>query len=215
MKDFTTKQICILIGIVAIMIITIGAYVYKTMDKDNDEIYISDNETMENEFNGNSEEGEHSEDKILVHVTGCVKDSGIVILNSGDRIIDAIETAGGETEDADLNKLNLAYILQDGEKLYVPSIYDNSEEEYITQENGDNIITQGAGNMSESKSEIININTATKEELMTLQGIGEATASKIVEYRKSNGNFDKIEDIKNVPGIGDAKFQNIKDKIKV
>jgi len=215
MKDFTVKQICILIVIIAIMVITIGAYIYKTMNKNDENIYINDNIRTLNEISDEDIESEYKDDKILVHVIGCVKDTGIVILNSGDRIIDAIEAAGGETEEADLNKLNLAYVLNDGEKLYVPSIYDTDKQEYITQENGDNIVTEGAGNMEKNNSEIININTATKEELMNLQGIGEATANKIVEYRKSNGDFNTIEDIKNVPGIGDAKFQNIKDKIRV
>lgn len=211
MKNFNIKQIGIFIIIIVIVIITIAAYVYKTVNNQNDDvIYNDDNEDI-------SDSKEYKDEKIQIHITGSVKYTGIVILNSGDRIIDAIEAAGGEAEGADLNKLNLAYILKDGDKLYVPSIYDTEEKEYITQENGDNVIIEGAGNMSKEKTngDIININTATKEELMELQGIGESTANKIIEYRKSNGDFKKIEDIKNVPGIGDSKFQNIKEKIKV
>lgn len=202
-------------GIGLIVIITIGAYILKTMNKGDKDIFLSENEILNSVENGGTDNEE--ENKILIHITGSVKAEGVVILNSGDRIIDAIEAAGGEKEDADLSKLNLAYILQDGEKLYVPSINDTEEKVYVTAENGENVITEGAGNTDkvDGKKETVNINTATKEELMTLPGVGESTAIKIIDYRKSNGKFQKIEDIKNVPGIGDSKFQNMKEKLSV
>lgn len=202
-------------GIGLIVIITIGAYILKTMNKGDKDIFLSENEILNSVENGGTDNEE--ENKILIHITGSVKAEGVVILNSGDRIIDAIEAAGGEKEDADLSKLNLAYILQDGEKLYVPSINDTEEKVYVTAENGENVIIEGAGNTDkvDGKKETVNINTATKEELMTLPGVGESTAIKIIDYRKSNGKFQKIEDIKNVPGIGDSKFQNMKEKLSV
>lgn len=202
-------------GIGLIVIITIGAYILKTMNKGDKDIFLSENEILNSVENGGTDNEE--ENKILIHITGNVKAEGVVILNSGDRIIDAIEAAGGEKEDADLSKLNLAYILQDGEKLYVPSINDTEEKVYVTAENGENVITEGAGNTDkvDGKKETVNINTATKEELMTLPGVGESTAIKIIDYRKSNGKFQKIEDIKNVPGIGDSKFQTMKEKLSV
>ena len=131
-------------GIGLIVIITIGAYILKTMNKEDKDIFLSENEILNSVENGGTDNEE--ENKILIHITGSVKAEGVVILNSGDRIIDAIEAAGGEKEDADLSKLNLAYILQDGEKLYVPSINDTEEKEYVTAENGENVITEGAGN---------------------------------------------------------------------
>lgn len=202
-------------GIGLIVIITIGAYILKTMNKEDKDIFLSENEILNSVENGGTDNEE--ENKILIHITGSVKAEGVVILNSGDRIIDAIEAAGGEKEDADLSKLNLAYILQDGEKLYVPSINDTEEKVYVTAENGENVITEGAGNTDkvDGKKETVNINTATKEELMTLPGVGESTAIKIIDYRKSNGKFQKIEDIKSVPGIGDSKFQTMKEKLSV
>lgn len=202
-------------GIGLIVIITIGAYILKTMNKEDKDIFLSENEILNSVENGGTDNEE--ENKILIHITGSVKAEGVVILNSGDRIIDAIEAAGGEKEDADLSKLNLAYILQDGEKLYVPSINDTEEKVYVTAENGENVITEGAGNTDkvDGNKETVNINTATKEELMTLPGVGESTAIKIIDYRKSNGKFQKIEDIKSVPGIGDSKFQNMKEKLSV
>ncbi len=202
-------------GIGLIVIITIGAYILKTMNKEDKDIFLSENEILNSVENGGTDNEE--ENKILIHITGSVKAEGVVILNSGDRVIDAIEAAGGEKEDADLSKLNLAYILQDGEKLYVPSINDTEEKVYVTAENGENVITEGAGNTDkvDGKKETVNINTATKEELMTLPGVGESTAIKIIDYRKSNGKFQKIEDIKSVPGIGDSKFQTMKEKLSV
>lgn len=202
-------------GIGLIVIITIGAYILKTMNKGDKDIFLSENEILNSVESGGTDNEE--ENKILIHITGSVKAEGVVILNSGDRIIDAIEAAGGEKEDADLSKLNLAYILQDGEKLYVPSINDTEEKVYVTAKNGENVIIEGAGNTDkvDGKKETVNINTATKEELMTLPGVGESTAIKIIDYRKSNGKFQKIEDIKNVPGIGDSKFQNMKEKLSV
>ena len=137
-------------------------------------------------------------------ITGAINNPGVVVLEEGARIVDALEAAGGETEEADVNRLNLAYVLEDGEKLYIPS-KNEEEQEYITQ---------GKDNMSEGQSKI-NINSAQIEELITLPGVGEATANKIIEYRKENGKFQKIEDLKNVPGIGDSKYENIKMLIKV
>ena len=171
---------------------------------------------VEDLYNESTEEIQKSNNTIVVHIIGEVKNKGVVILKEGDRIVDAIEAAGGETENADLNKLNLAYILQDGEKLYVPSIYEeDNEQEYITKESGENTIIKGDGNMEQEKGKMININTGDIEDLTTLPGIGESTAKKIITYREENGKFEKIEDIKNVPGIGNAKFENIKNQIIV
>lgn len=150
----------------------------------------------------------------MIHVTGCVKTQGIVSLKSSSRIIDAINAAGGFTSDADTDKLNLAYILQDGEKLYVPSKNETVNKDYVSSEGGNNIVSNNFTN-SDSKSNIININTATKEQLESLTGIGESTANKIIKYRQEKGKFKTISDIKNVPGIGNAKFEIIKDKITV
>lgn len=193
----------LIIAIVAIIIFgTIGLYFYKNILNENDEEYIDEiDETIENTESYKEDE---VEEKIMIHITGCVKKQGIVILKPGERIIDAIEIAGGATEEADLNKINLAYELQDGEKIYIPSKEDEEEKSYISS----NLNT-------ESKNEKVNINKATKEQLQSLSGIGESTANKIIQYRKENGNFNSIDDLKNVPGIGDAKFEVIKDSITV
>ena len=144
----------------------------------------------------------------MVHIVGEVKKQGIVEIKEGARIADVIKKAGGETEEADLSKINLAYPVEDGEKIYIPNKNDKEDLEYITEGIGNEKVY----NNEESK---ININKASQVELETLPGIGPSTALKIIEYREENGKFEQIEDIKNVSGIGDAKFENIKESICV
>lgn len=148
------------------------------------------------------------DEEIIVHITGEVANEGIIKIKKDSRLADVIEEAGGTTEEADLSKVNLAYQIKDGQKIYIPNINDKEIQEYITEEAGDSIIIE----QKESKSKV-NINTATQTELETLSGIGPSTALKIINYREENGKFKKIEDIKNVPGIGESKFENIKEEI--
>ena len=143
-------------------------------------------------------------------ITGEVKKEGVIHLNKGDRIIDAIKKAGGETKQADLSQVNLAYELQDGQKIYIPNKNEKISE-YIVGGNGNTNI-----NSINSKEETkVNINTANQSELDSLPGIGPATAQKIIEYRNQNGNFKKIEDLQNVKGIGQAKYEEIRNNIEV
>ena len=140
--------------------------------------------------------------KIIIHITGEVKYPGVVELPENSRIVDAIEAAGGESENANLNELNLAYILSDGEKIYIPNKYEDNI----------NVLKQN----EEIKNQIIgkiNINKASKSELMTLPGIGDSTANKIIEYREKQGRYSTIEELKNVPGIGDSKLLKLKELI--
>lgn len=170
------------------------------------------------------------EDKIFVYVTGEVNNSGVVILKQGSRITDAINAAGGTTSKANISKINLVFVLEDGMKLNIPNDNDlksNPDFEYITVGSGDgivnsNIMTSSKNNLSESskngyssKIDIVNINTATQTELETLPGIGPSLALKIISYRNENGKFSNIDDIKNVSGIGESKFNDIKNYIVV
>lgn len=153
-------------------------------------------------------------EEMCIHIVGEVINQGIVILNEGDRIIDAIEQAGGITENADISKINLAFELSDGQKVYVPNKNDIQNVEYVTNESGENIILEnGKGSVREEKK--ININTATQTQLELLTGIGPSTAAKIIQYREKNGKFRSIEDIKNISGIGESKFDLIKNSITI
>ena len=135
----------------------------------------------------------------------------------GSRIEDAIESAGGLTENADITKVNLAYVVEDGTKIKIPSASeeDIGDEDIIDSKSGDNIIIEENAVPSNNSPQTININKATEKEFETLPGIGPSLASKIIEYRNQNGKFESIEDIKNVNGIGDNKYEKIKDLITV
>lgn len=193
------KNKLVIIGIIILMIVVILLYAFSLKEQNT-------NNYQELEINENKIENdsEIKKEKIKVHIAGSVVNEGIIELEEGDRIADAIKEAGGTTADANLNKINLAYKLQDGQKIYIPN--QNEEDE---QNDNEDIIT----NINETNK--ININTATQTELEALPGIGPSTAIKIINYRNTNGKFKKIEDIKNVPGIGEAKFQNIEEQITV
>lgn len=199
----------IILGIIIVIIIIVIGYYYINSTK---EVYTSQNIESIVEENNEIEEEETVNETIVVHITGAVNKNGVMQVEEGARINDVIEVAGGITEDADLTDVNLAYIVQDGQKIYIPSIDDKEIiEEIITEEAGENVIEDEYY----EEETIVNINTAGVGELITLPGIGESTAAKIVEYRKTNGKFKTIEDIKNVSGIGDAKFNTIKEFITV
>lgn len=201
LKDTDIKVKALIVVMVIIVITTIGLYIYKTSKE---EEYMYYEESIEaNEIT--NEENVIQEETITVHITGEIKYPGVVVLKNGDRIVDAIEAAGGETENADLDRVNLAYVLNDGDKIYIP----NKNEE---EEKGNIITTENE--IGQEKKITININTATLEELIKLPGIGEATANKIIEYRKQNGKFQNIEELKNVPGIGNSKYETLKEMIR-
>lgn len=166
--------------------------------------------------NNNQELLEEIDNNICVHISGAVRNSGIVILDGRARIIDAIEAAGGLTEKADISGVNLAYEIADGIKIYIPSINGIKDDsiEYISNNSGENIVEETIIN-KDSSGKKVNINTAEKSELEKLTGIGPSIAEKIVNYRKTNGKFKTIDDIKNVTGIGNSKFEAIKNQIHV
>lgn len=143
-----------------------------------------------------------SSEIIMVDVSGAVKEPKVVQLNEGSRVADAIEAAGGLTDNADTVMINQAAFLTDGEKIYVP-------------EEGEDVTGIEFGSGTGRTSSKIDINTATSEELQTLSGIGPATAEKILQYRSDVGYFKSIEEIKNVNGIGDKTFDELKEYIKV
>ena len=218
MQNINLKnKIIIAVGVI-IIAITVGIYFYKTT-KDNSEIEIAeDNFATNTAVENNNEIVEEENNTIVVHITGEVNYPGVVVLKEGARVVDAIEAGGGETDEADLSSLNLAYMLSDGEKIYVPNKEEisqkNLEREYITSAKDDSEQSEN-GAKSTGTNFKININTAKQEELTQITGIGESTAKKIIEYRTQNGKFKSIEDIKNIPGIGDSKFNAMKEEITV
>lgn len=151
---------------------------------------------------------------IAVDVTGAVPRPGLYKFPEGSRVQDAIDAAGGLLAEADPTSLNLAARLEDGQQLAIP--YKGGAAP--TQGPAFSFSAPGAiptSSNSESTGDLVNINTATAEELDTLPGIGPTTAQKIIAYRDLNGPFARIEDIVNVPGIGPSTFDEIKSLITV
>ena len=148
------------------------------------------------------------ETEIYVHVCGCVKKPGVYSLHFGARTQEAINAAGGFSEKANQTAWNLAEVLQDGMQIYVPS--KDEAKEALNEEQ-----SLGKDLSASQKEDTVNINTASKEELMTLPGIGESRADAVIACREEKGSFTSIEGIKDAAGIGDGIFNRIKDLITV
>lgn len=145
---------------------------------------------------------------VTVYVSGAVVNTAVYELSPGSLIEDAIEAAGGFITTSDIDAINLAQPLTDGMQIYVPTQAETSS--------GTTLPTNSSGAPNSSSTDgLININTANVEELDSLPGIGPSTAQKIIEHRETNGPFAAIEAIMDVPGIGDAKFNEIKNLITV
>lgn len=140
--------------------------------------------------------------QVCVHVCGSVNHPGVYYLEEGARIHEAVELAGGMTEDAAGDVINLAEVISDGEKIYIPSLEE---------------LAAGytAADPEAEDDGLVNINTATLDELKKLPGIGDIKAEAIIAYREETGTFSSIEDIMNVSGIKDSSYEQIKDYIKV
>ncbi len=137
---------------------------------------------------------------IYVQVSGAVVNPGVYELPPGSRVFAAIDAAGGLSDSADDSNINLATQLEDGQKIHVLT-----SEELLQEQAAQKEIEDG----------LININTASANELMTLSGIGQAKAEQIIAYRNEHGSFSSIDDIKNVSGIGDGIFKRINSQIKI
>ncbi len=209
-----------IISIALVIALIIGFIIYMVINNQNDneinfEELVANQNNEENEQESETNENntqEETKKEIVVHITGEVKKEGVVYLEEGSRVVDAIKKAGGETKEADLSQVNLAYVLQDGQKIYIPN--KNEKISAYTSENmGENIEQNNTTTKKEGAK--VNINTAGVEELDQLPGIGPAIAQRIIDYRNEHGEFKKVEDIQEVKGIGDAKYSEIKDSITV
>ena len=212
MQKINKKIIFIIIIISGIIY---GVFNYFTQNKNKENLENISQDIIINNQTENTTEENNNQEKIVIHITGAICNEGIYELEENSRIVDAVKMAGGLKEEADLKQINLAYVLEDGMKINIPSKNDNSNENI---NNTENYITKeklnSSNNTNSAKTSKININSATQTELETLPGIGPSTALKIINYRKEKGKFNKIEDIKNVNGIGESKFNKIKEFIK-
>lgn len=148
---------------------------------------------------------------LIVEIKGEVKKPDVYTLNKGSIIKDLIDIAGGLTENSDISKINRADELQNHQLIVIPNINDKDKEVEVVQ-GGD---TNNVESNSSQASNKVNINTADLNGLKTINGIGDSKAQSIITHREKNGKFKTIDDIKNVTGIGEKIFENIKDKIEV
>ncbi|MEE1085591.1 MAG: ComEA family DNA-binding protein [Schaedlerella sp.] len=153
------------------------------------------------------EKQEDSKEKICVYVCGAVKTPGVYELENGARIHEAIAYAGGLKPEADENYVNQAQLLEDGVQIYIPTEEETKENSFSAE-----VSASSSGITEDGK---VDLNLATKEDLMTLDGIGESRAESILAYRQNNGVFQCIEDLMKVDGIKEGVFQKIKDSITV
>ena len=210
------------VGIVVVIIIvaTIGIFFSKNLDIDENVNVVSESEQekiqhVENNNDKLEEEKESNKNnkkvdqnivkEVTIFISGEVNEPGVVTINSDKRLADAVNKLGGFTQDADLNKINLAMKIEDEKHYIIPKIGENIE----TSNDDNNLDIKGEEN------NLVNINEADIKELDSLPGVGEATATKIINHREENGKFKAIEEIKNVNGIGDKKYENIKDMITI
>lgn len=208
-KIFNTKTLIILIGGILLLF---GLIIYSLKNEKELSNDIVSLETTSKTTLINKE-------KKYIDIKGSVKNPGVYEFNDNDRVIDAINLAGGLKKDANTSNINLSKKLESEMVIYV---YSNEE-----IKNSKNNLTCDAAcsteiievnnciekTSTENKSTLVNINTATIEELQTLDGIGESKAKSIINHRNEFGKFNSIEEIKNVSGIGDSLFVQIKDKI--
>ena len=154
---------------------------------------------------------------VVVHVTGAVSRPGVVTLPPGSRVTDAINAVGGASAEADTQQLNLARVLTDGEQIRVPRIGEVLPEP-APQTGGDaasGARTAPGKSGGGGASGMVNINTASASELEKLPGIGPALAQRIVEYRDSHGSFASVDSLTDVPGIGKAKLEGLREQATV
>lgn len=180
-------------------------------DTKSDEVSETPQENQKEIEDTSSTEGpEHAKSEeasgLFVHICGAVKNPGVYEMSSGSRIYEGIQKAGGMTAEASADALNQAELLQDGQRIYVPTREEAKQPQWGAPDaNADPGTAEGK----------INLNTAAKEELMTLSGIGESKADSIIRYREENGGFQSIDDVTQIEGIKEGVFRKIKDQITV
>lgn len=208
-----------IIALSCIIVLFFAIVIYNSSLNFNKKVYVlSDKESTNNNYNDNIENEEEKSSTVekikeensikKIYISGAVRTPGVVSIGDNDRLIDAIEKVGGFIDEADLNRINLAMIVEDGSHYIIPKIGEEIESSTSV-----NNLNQNSGSLNTNNK--VNINTADLTLLDTLPGVGPSTAQKIVDYREQNGKFETIDDIKNIKGIGDKKFEEIQEHICV
>ena len=213
-KFYQTYEKQVRIAVIAIVVITAlllfggkgekDEIVVVTEGEPQAELNVDKDDEMSDNLSGTieSETAQRSNLKMVVDISGCVKKPGIYEMQDGTRLYEVVQMAGGLTKDADIDAINQAELVTDGQKILIPGKANENH-------SGNTI----SGTISQNGK--ININHADNMTLQQIPGIGPATAEKIIQYRETNGLFKTIEDIKNIEGIGEKTFKKMEDKICV
>ena len=186
----------------SVVVIGIGFY-YFNHSKTEDYNDISFSNHKSDRIDNEEKNDDKQDEKIFVDIKGAVKNPGVFETTKDKRIKDLIDVAGGLLDDADTSTLNLSQKVKDQMVIYV--LKHGEKPKQMSE----------IGTTSSSSGDVINMNTANKEQLMKISGVGKTKAEAIIEHREKNGDFKKKEDITKVRGIGKATFEKIKDKIEV
>lgn len=187
--------------ILIIPVIMIGWFMMEDKQELSDNEVVVNMDSMNDSSPVAAEEELTTTSNVMVDIKGAVKNPGVYELQVEDRVKGAIQQAGGFRDDADSNQINLAERVYDEMVIYIPSVHE--------QDMDSSIVSRGDQNGK------IRVNLATKEELTTLPGIGEAKAAAIIEYREENGKFTKIEDLTEISGIGEKTVERLAEFILV
>lgn len=195
------------IKIVAVPVLVIAAVLFFLLNSGSDEIKIDEGNSSAIEEDGVfQQEVNSTQSHLYVDIGGEVMKPGVYEVSDGTRLFEVIDKAGGLTEDADIDGINRAETVQDGQKIMIGRHGENPDE---------NRDSYSANNVTDSGEGKVNINTADAAALQTIPGIGPSKADRIIEYRESEGKFNEIDDIKNISGIGNKTFESIKEYITV
>jgi competence protein ComEA len=211
------KHFCVVLIIIIFFVsaFSIGSFIYHKNTLRNKEniikSYIAESTSVDDEDLYECSGGEDIEEKsgkIMIYVCGCVNNPGVYELDADSRICDVLEVCGGVTDFSCIEAINLARPVSDGERIYIPSIEE-------VDGSGLSLLGSDWYNTITGSSLVIDINKASSEQLQQLPGIGEQIAKNIIDYRQKYGFFKSKEDIKNVNGIGEGKYEKIKDLISI
>ncbi|MBP2642072.1 MAG: comEA [Firmicutes bacterium] len=204
------KKRLVFILVLAILIVGGSFYFYDQKSKVN-EVTMSPPSSSDLIVSSTQSE----KDEIVVYISGAVNKPGILRVPAGSRVVDVVDAAGGLAPGADPSKVNLAKVVKDGTHVNVPIGKLVTDKKIGTAVNSSSGQSQTSSKRSSSGGEMVNINSADKNELDKLPGIGPSLADRIVEYRQENGSFRDLSELKNVAGIGETKFNQIKDKLSL
>lgn len=233
-KNIDPKRLKYIVTAV-LLIAALAVYMYCRGDEADGDVIQTEKRpaqelSVENEKDGSKTDHEKKNEYIYIDVSGAVNTPMVVCVPAGSRVFEAIDAAGGRTSEASVKNLNLASVCEDGQKIYVPTVDEAAAQPAQGQDGAGGAGTaagargtetyQGSSGTAPAAAPSpsggkVNINTAGSEELQTLNGVGPATASKIIDYRNKNGSFRSPDELTSVSGIGEKTYEKLKDHICV